>query len=205
MELTAGILAGGKSSRMGQDKALLKTEGETFLERSLKLFGSMEEFGELLVSATEKKEYEEICTRARKQVGAAGKHVGLVLDGRQGYGPLEGVYRLLQASQNEWVFVAAVDMPCISREAVRYMLRCEREGAQAVLPQTQGRIHPLFGLYAKSTIPAIEEMFRQEVHKMGRMQEWISVKKVELSEGGLPETVLSNVNTPLEYEKMLQR
>lgn len=200
MKLTAGILAGGKSSRMGENKALLKTEGITFLERALRLFGSLADFDELLVSAAEKKEYEAICSHAQNQGEASGKVLGLVLDERQGYGPLEGVYRLLLASQNEWVFVAAVDMPCISREAIQYIIRCQREGAQVVLPRAAGRSHPLFGLYAKKVIPAIEEMFRQEVHKISRMQEWVPVKKVDLEESGLAEAVLANVNTPLEYE-----
>ncbi len=202
MELTAGILAGGKSSRMGCNKALLEMEGSTFLERTLRLFGSMEEFEQLLVSTAEQQEYEGICSRIQKQGKAAGKSFGLVVDERQGYGPLEGVYRLLLASRHDWVFVAAVDMPYMNREAIRYMIQQQQEDVWAVLPRAGGRIHPLFGLYSKRAVPGMEEMFQQEIHKIGRIREWIPVKTVDMEEEGLGKSVLVNVNTPLEYEEM---
>lgn len=202
MKLTAGILAGGKSSRMGANKAFLKTEGITFLERTMGLFGSLPDVDELFISAAEKKGYEEICGQAREQASASGKHFGLVLDERQGYGPLEGVYRLLLASCHTWVFVAAVDMPCINRDVIQYIMHYQREEAWAVLPRAGGRIHPLFGLYSKKVIPVIEEMFRKEVHKIGRIQEWVPVKIVDLTAEGQKEMVLANVNTPWEYEKI---
>ena len=94
-----GILAGGKSERMGQDKTLLRYGGETMLEHLTRELSG----GELLISAAQEGDYERFGYR-------------VAYDENRGIGPIEGMRRLLAESESEWMFLCAADMPLLCRE-----------------------------------------------------------------------------------------
>ena len=91
--VSVAILAGGKSSRMGKNKALLTYEGKTFLERLIEEFS---DFDEILVSAREENQYD---------LGRYGGKVKLISDENYDKGPLEGIRRVLSEAKNDFVFV----------------------------------------------------------------------------------------------------
>lgn len=203
IEMTAGILAGGRSSRMGENKAFLPWEGSTFLERTVKLF---DEFEEVLVSVAAKAGYERI-------------PVLLVEDVRKEYGPLEGLYRLLLTASHAWLFLAATDMPLLNRELINRIIADEavleepeavsetvqQKRIRAIIPKSGGRLHPLCGLYHRDILPVLEELFLEERHSMQALLERIPIKVVDLEEMGMKGDVLANINTPLEYKKVKEQ
>ena len=93
--ITAGLPTGGKSSRMGCDKALLPYRGETFLSH---LAGQLDWCDEILISV------------GRTGGEALAPWGTLVRDELEGFGPVEGIYQLLRRAGSPYVLVAAADM-----------------------------------------------------------------------------------------------
>lgn len=190
--ITAGILAGGKSSRMGRNKAFLPWEGTTLLAYEIEL---LRDFSQIVVSVADEEAYEPL-----KQMG-----VTLVEDVRNGYGPLEGLYQILKQSRQEWVFVTATDMPMLNTALIEAITAVERNSVQAVITKDEAHVHPLCGLYHTSILPILEEMFEEGYHSLYQLLQRISVRYVSLQELGVEESVLTNVNTPEEYEILLDK
>ena len=92
--ISAGILAGGKSKRMGEDKARLWHGGETFLAHLLR---ELREFDEVLLSVEDRRAWADAPCR-------------VVEDQLPDFGPVEGIYQLLRAARNPYVLVTAIDL-----------------------------------------------------------------------------------------------
>ncbi len=199
IKITAGILAGGKSSRMGENKAFLPWKGSTFLEKIIALFDGFEE---VLVSVAEKNGFQEEFISIAETTCYEKMAASLVEDVRKDYGPLEGVYRLLLSASCPWIFLTATDMPLLNRDLIIKIAAIPRENCLAVVLRENGRMHPMCGLYHKEIIPVLEKLFADERHSMQALLERIPVKIIDLEELGLEASILTNVNTPEEYDKI---
>ena len=104
-DLSVGVLAGGKSSRMGRDKVFLKIGEKTFIEH---ICEELSCFGELLISCRDPEKFSAL--------GYA-----TVTDERDGFGPLEGIRQLIRHAACDDIFICAVDMPFISKELVEFL------------------------------------------------------------------------------------
>ena len=101
--ISAGILAGGKSKRMGEDKARLWHGGETFLAHLLR---ELREFDEVLLSVEDRRAWADAPCR-------------VVEDQLPDFGPVEGIYQLLRAARNPYVLVTAIDLQCLTALALQ--------------------------------------------------------------------------------------
>ena len=134
------LLAGGRSSRMGRNKALLELGGRSMLQIGL-----------------EKLRF--VC----REVSLVGDQpellrfgVPVVPDAMQGCGPLGGIVAGLEASTSKWAMFLAVDVPFVPVEVLKILLTVsEAEGAVCVLAESFGQPHPLTGIYAKAALPAL--------------------------------------------------
>lgn len=193
--VTLGILAGGKSTRMGRDKACLVWHGRTLAEHIAERFGCC---AHVLVSAADAEQL-------------AGFPYPVVTDGRAGYGPLEGLYRLLLSAKTEWVFAVATDLPlvnckllaCLIDQLVQGGQQKESAKAAAVIPCADDRVHPLCGLYHKRALPQIEALFAREEHRVRALLDELETIYVPVDVCGVDARVLMNVNTPEEYDRLL--
>lgn len=141
-ELTGIILAGGKSSRFGSDKAIQVLGRERLVERAVHQLSWLPE---LLVVAN-----ETYAARLRDSVFPA----RLVFDIRAGQGPMGGIEAGLLASGNKHALVVACDMPFLNRGLICRMIEmCP--GWDLVVPRTEGLIEPLHAIYSKDCLPAI--------------------------------------------------
>lgn len=198
--ISVGILAGGKSSRMGTNKALLPWKNSTMIENLVDLFS---DFSQKMISVGDISVFENTQIMNRE-------NVCWVQDERKDYGPLEGVYQLLSNLENEWLFVVATDMPFVDEEFIQMM--CDQidaenvvvEKCQAIIPTENGKIHPLCGLYHKSVSDEIEKLICADEHRMKILLEKINVDYIELSTftHDKNHSVVENVNTPEEYKKI---
>lgn len=195
-KFSAGILAGGKSRRMGRNKALLAWQDSIFLEHFIHMYEKIDSCSQIMVSVAEEDTYRRLFLE--KQI----KNCRLLSDVRQEYGPLEGLYRLLLAAENPWVFVSATDLPLLDAGFVEKLYAQRREGIWAVIPRTGERVHPLCGLYSRQVLPVLEQLFERGDHKVMCLLEGIPVQYIEVESHEAE--VLQNVNTPEEYEKIIR-
>ena len=173
------VLAGGRSSRMGRDKALLEFHGATLLE---------------------------VAARKLRQVVPAVTIVGppqryghlgwpVIPDLVDGCGPLGGLYTALSNTAAEWNLVLACDMPAVTPETLRALLQAAPNcGCDALVPETAAGWEPLCAVYHRRLAPALGSAIQRKLFKM---QEFVS--KIGACPWPAPDAALfANLNTPEE-------
>lgn len=138
--LTAAILAGGKSLRMGRDKAGILIDGVSLLTRQIGLVRAVGA-DELLVSLRP----------GLNPVKPLPSQARIVRDRHPDSGPLSGVEACLEASQNDLVLMLAVDLPAMTPEYLRALLAMARTG-QGVIAELGNQFEPLASLYPKASL-----------------------------------------------------
>jgi len=139
--MTGLILAGGKSSRMGQEKAQMPVAGVPVLRRILDVFERL--FDEILIITNRK---------GRFAIYGYPELVDLIPD----CGPLGGIYTGLHFAKSEKVFVASCDLPFIKDSSVALLIK-EADGYDIVVPDIGGILHPLHAVYDRRCMPYIME------------------------------------------------
>ena len=179
---TAIIMAGGGSRRIGTDKSMLSIEGRPIIERTCERLGPC--FEQILISANEADKFAFLGFE-------------VVPDKVPEQGPLMGIASALEASANEINFVVACDIPDIKLRHVRRILS-EAAGSNAdiIVPITSnGKYEPLFAVYRKSTLEAINNVLSSGGRKISDVFALCKVKNVELGAS------MVNLNTMDEYEE----
>lgn len=143
--ITGIILAGGNSSRMGQNKALLELNGKKAIDRIIELISPI--FPRILISTNLPEIYEYL-------------GIETVQDEFLNVGPLAGIHAGLKMSQTEKNFVIPVDMPLINRKIIEFFLNY-RTDATITIAKADGYYQPLFGIYHKNCIQLIEKILTE--------------------------------------------
>jgi molybdopterin-guanine dinucleotide biosynthesis protein A len=144
---TAIILAGGKSSRIGVDKGLIKLDGRlTMVERIIANLAGL--FDEMLIVTNDRSLYE-------------GFPAEVVEDLVESKGPLGGIYSGLSASSSDLNFVVACDMPFISADLVRYIIG-KPKAYDVVIPEIDGKLEALFARYSRRALPTISSHLHRD-------------------------------------------
>jgi molybdopterin-guanine dinucleotide biosynthesis protein A len=134
------------------------------------------------------------------------EEVRYVSDERAGrQGPLAGIEAGLAASKYDHAFVAAGDMPFLSRSLVGYLLdRLGRGGIMAAIPHHGGRSHPLCGAYARALLPRVSAALDRGARAVSEFLEGtggVDYVGEELRRFGEPDLLLMNVNSPGDLER----
>lgn len=185
-EISSVILCGGRSQRMGRDKARLIWNGRELLDD---IAGRLSALGEVLLSADRKTRF-------------AGKPWPIVEDQYPDCGPLGGVCSALLACKTPLLFVVSCDMPFITWETGGMLRDCLGRNDAAVPVEFDGRVHPLCAVYRKDAAPVL---LRQLQTGNFRMRDALSrLQAAYVPAGDLPggSRSLCNVNTPEEYRKV---
>ena len=180
MDATAIIMAGGRSRRMGQDKTILKINGTPVIKYIFDQLRS--HFDQILVSSNN-----------------IAKHsfsgVKVVPDEVANKGPLMGIASALRVSQNDINFVIACDIPEVDIDLIRRLIKKNRN-FDAVLPQTgPSQYEPLFAVYKKSTLAAIDESIISGNYKILDPLKKCKVNYVKLHRA----EQIKNLNTMSDY------
>jgi len=185
-DATAIIMAGGRSRRMGVDKSLLPLNKKPMAEAIYEqLHGS---FSQILISSNEKEKLAFLGLR-------------VVPDKEIGQGPLMGIASALEVSANELNFVIACDIPYVDLRCVREMLK-EADGVDIVVPTVgEEQYEPLFAIYRKSSIKAINEVLSAGQRKISDVFKHCKVKYINLD----VTQNLANINTMDEYNEYRKR
>ncbi len=178
------ILCGGKSRRMGQDKAFIRL-GEESLLRRLARIG--EGFGERLVATDQSLMARETGFR-------------LVPDIVKGCGPVGAVYSLLSGITSDAVLTLPCDMPFFPAALAQEMLKTIPESAQALLlVNRDGRAYPLCAIFRKSCLGVVREHVEAGKLKAMPMMDLLGAVHMTLP-ARFSERALMNLNTPEDLE-----
>ena len=145
--VTGIILAGGKSSRLGRDKAWEDVGGQRIIDR---VIGALQSScDEVLIIGDRPERQSEL---------SLPKCIQYRSDELKGRGSIGGLYTGLKSSDTLWSLVVACDMPFISRELIRFMLSIiSKNRCDAIVPIINGRYQPTHALYNSTCIPFIEK------------------------------------------------
>lgn len=188
-EISAVVLAGGKSRRLGIDKSLLKVNGEWLLERILHTLASLSD--DLVVVANGRPEFAQLPAR-------------VVPDALPGMGPLGGIYTGLQAMLHPRGFFVACDMPFLNLPLLRYMILLSAD-FDVVIPSIAGQTEPLHAIYSKVCIEPIEKLLHHNQLRIVYFLPSVRVRYVTENEIDVfdPEHLsFFNINTPEDLAKV---
>ncbi len=181
---TAIILAGGNSTRMGQDKNMLLINERPMIEHIYKQLAPY--FSQIIISANDEARYSFI-------------DAPVIRDEVAGKGPLMGISSALRASINEVNFVIACDIPEIDIDYVRAMLR-QAGDYDAVVPQVGPRHYePLFAVYNKKALPLVERALESGISGVVEALSYCNVKYIDLSSKRF-----ENINTMGDYQRFIK-
>jgi molybdopterin-guanine dinucleotide biosynthesis protein A len=189
---TGFVLAGGKSSRMGTDKALLELKGVTLAEHTR----------DLLMNVCER----VAILGAPALYGHLGEcHADLYTD----CGPLAGIHVALLNSQTRLNLITAVDTPFLTVDFLEYLLECAAGSAAVVtVPEIAGYVQPLCAVYTPAFLPVAETALRNGRYKIAPLFSEVESQVLTGQQLGrfAPDTgMFDNLNTPEDYAKARKR
>lgn len=182
-DVTVFILAGGKSSRMGVDKAFIQLAGETLLERALKLARTMT--AEVRISGDAAK------------FASYGKVVDDVF---RGCGPLGGIHAALNHTGTDLNLMLAVDLPFVTSDLLEYLIgQAQASAAMVVVPESGRKLQPLCATYRKPFAEIAEQALRAGKYKIDPLFSEVGARILEEAEfisAGFSPEMFRNLNTP---------
>lgn len=185
--ITGVVQAGGKSRRMGRDKALLELGGQTLLARAVATLRRITP--DVLVVGPPARQHH-----------AAGARV--VPDAYPESGPLGGIATALLAAATARVAVVACDMPFLNAELLAYLASLDPD-ADAVVPRMEGQPEPLHAVYARASLPVMQEQLAAGDLRVANFLARVRVRYVEEPELRAVDPDLRsffNINTPADLE-----
>lgn len=182
------LLAGGKSSRMGQNKSFVLLDGQPLIEMVLQKIMPLFSLPPLLVTNS----HELYSYLGVEMVG------DIILE----KGPLGGIHAGLTCSQTEYNFIFGCDMPFIQANLIRYMMD-SLQGEDVLMPCYNGT-QPLHSIYARRCLPFIEESLQQGNQKIIAFLPNIKVRYLTAEEimkiAGFEQSFI-NINNHQELEQ----
>lgn len=186
--LTAFVLTGGRSSRMGTDKALLEFEGQTLLKKTVECARLVAADVGIVGDASRFSSYGEVVEDIFKDCG-----------------PLGGIHAALRSSRTQLNLVLAVDLPGLTPDFLRFLARTasQEASAQAVVPEYDGRWQPLCAVYRRNFADAAEAALKRNRFRIDALFATVPTRKItqaELELAGFGADIFRNVNTMAEYQ-----
>lgn len=164
--ITGAVLAGGRSTRMGSNKALLEVDGVRLIDGTVATLRGL--FPEVLIIANDPQPY-------------AGLGVPVHADLVPGKGSLGGIYTALTAAARPHIFCLACDMPFANPALIRFLCALA-EGHDVVVPRTAEGLQPLHALYGKGCLPPMRRQIEADRLKIDRLYEAVRVRYVDEAE-----------------------
>ncbi len=201
-EASGFVLAGGLSSRMGQDKALLGFAGRPLIERAV---GLLREAGLDTSISGERQDLAEFAP--------------VVVDRVSQQGPLGGVCAALESMPGEWGVFVTVDVPLLPAALIRYMVeRARATGAAVTLVSVGGEAETFPAVVSRAALPSLRDQlesgrlkcfsaFRAAAESLGQKMDVVAVEllaqagEVEHPAALVPAHWFLNVNTPDEFAR----
>ncbi|OCQ93284.1 molybdenum cofactor guanylyltransferase [Oscillatoriales cyanobacterium USR001] len=185
------ILAGGQSSRMGKDKALLVLDNQCFIQRICEVATALT--SEVYVLTPWRDRYQEFLPFP----------VQFLLEPNHGNGPLIALFEGLNQISADWILLLACDLPLLKINVLQaWINQLERipDSVLAVVPCQNSIWEPLCGFYRQQSLTSLQDF----IDKGGKsFQNWLSeISAMPLLIGESETQMLWNCNTPEEFEEL---
>ncbi|MCP4751003.1 MAG: molybdenum cofactor guanylyltransferase [Proteobacteria bacterium] len=190
------LLAGGRSSRMGRDKAALEIDGTYLLERLIKTVSPLVSRIVVMLSADQVLPFD---------VSSVGDNIEVGRDSRAGQGPLQGIADALQFLNSELnsIFVLTCDLPYLTTDWLRTMPPALIRGVDAVCAEHDGFVNPLLALYRKEVLLCAPQFLAADQRSC-----LVLIRGQRLTRLAAPSDnplVCTDINTPQEYLEVRKR
>jgi molybdopterin-guanine dinucleotide biosynthesis protein A len=202
MQASGFITAGGRSSRMGRDKAWLDLQGRPMIEWVIEALKPVASSIHLIASSAD---YARL-------------GFPVLADTHTGVGPLEAIRVALANSPSPWALLVGCDMPFVTAELFTQLVKYADQPSQhlglsphdsavaAVVPlNSQGLLEPLCALYSVTALSTVSELIEAGERKVSRLFDRVATRFVTFDEiKQLPGSsrFFENINTPDEYESV---
>jgi molybdopterin-guanine dinucleotide biosynthesis protein A len=187
------ILAGGKSSRMGEDKARMKVEGKPLVVRAAEV---LRPFVHQVTVLGSPERYADF-------------GLPVVADQWQDQGPLAAICTGLLHSSAEWNIFLACDLPLLSSKFVQLLvMRIGASPSDAVVPRTTDGWQPLCAAYHARCLPVFMRGLEENRRSIVGLFDQLRVEAItadELASAGLSAHELANINTPEDWARMAEK
>ncbi len=182
-EVAAFVLAGGQSTRMGRDKALVEFQGITLLERAIRSCKVVSS-DVWIIGKSEK----------YRQFGQTLEDIYLDC------GPLGGIHAALVNSTANCNLVLAVDMPFLSPEFLTFLIKqAQASEAVATVPEADDRLQPLCAVYKRQFLEVAERALVSGKNKITPLFAEVKTQVIghhDLESAGFSSSIFKNWNTP---------
>jgi molybdopterin-guanine dinucleotide biosynthesis protein A len=190
LPITACILCGGQSKRMGRAKAFLPFRNKTIIEH---LVQTLEEVAdEVLIVTNDVDTYSSL-------------EVDIVKDILPNRGPLAGIFSTLLVAKHQRVFAIPCDMPLITPKLVSDMLSMKTL-ADVVLIEDNGAYSDFPAIWSKAALPKLEEYFFTDSISQSELLAQLKISAFKLRQGHINHQTLPpyfDVDTPKDYSYLL--
>lgn len=180
-DITGVILAGGKSSRMGRDKALLEFHGKPLIQHGIETMKDV--FDRVILIAHDQNRYKFLELEVFEDIYKA-------------CGPLGGIHSAFFHTLSDKLFIIGCDTPNVSSQLIRHISEF-RSSAIAKVPFAEGRLHPLMGMYQRKCLPILLSHLESKRLKMAGFLDAIEAEHIPISESLLFYTpdLFRNINS----------
>lgn len=181
-QISAFILCGGKSSRMGTDKGHLLFEDKSFTQWAIDAVQPITNSISLVTNHASYAVYQ----------------LPILTDIFTHSGPVGAIYTALQSSTTEWNLILNCDTPGITTEALEYLVKETPHHVSASYIMKHKRAYPLIGMYHKKTLPIFKENLTKNNLKLMSILNLTDCYQVQVPQNLT--TDIQNINTPEELE-----
>ncbi len=164
--MTSIVLAGGKSIRLGREKALEKIGGQSLIQQVIGRLYSLE--NEIIVVTSQTYNLPDLGVKQ-------------VTDIYPDKGPLGGIYSGLRAAPCFYCLVVGCDMPLLNVALLRYIMELSH-GFDVVIPRVDSNVEPLHAVYSKNCLASIEAALKQDRLQIQGFFHQMKVRYVEYAE-----------------------
>jgi molybdopterin-guanine dinucleotide biosynthesis protein A len=185
--VTGVVLAGGKSTRMGKNKALLPYQGKNLIDAPIEKLSKI---------------FSQVCLSVRDQEDFLEYDLQKIQDSYRDIGPIGGITSVLKAGVGK-AFCVACDMPFLNEAFIQHL--CSFEDFDAAIPVWKGREEMLHAVYSDALLSGFEASIAAEKYKLKDALGAARVRFVTEEEIGQFDPngkMFQNVNSPSDYEKL---
>lgn len=185
---TGHVLAGGQSTRMGRDKALLEIGGRPLIQSAVSLLQALTE---RVVIIGPKENYHFL-------------GVPVLPDVVSSRGPLSAIYTGLERSGTEVNLFLACDMPLMQGSFLKLLLERAALADAVLMRLDDGKLEPLCAVYNRSCLPAVKANFESHRFKLSDLFPELRthyLTEADLQRLGLDRRIFTNLNTPADLEQ----